>query len=120
MSPDLCKPNKALRITLKAFLRTEEKKREKDRQAAAAPPTPTTAAPVPTEAAVPVESTEQDKISPPVQQGADEVANEESKGNDGTTNATPAEAPDESVPGVIPSQPAKLEVEVRFLPLFSE
>lgn len=37
VSPDLCKPNKALRTTLKAFLRTEEKKREKDRQQ----PTPT-------------------------------------------------------------------------------
>ena len=46
VSPDLCKPNKALRTTLKAFLRTEEKKREKDRQATA-PPTPTTAAPTP-------------------------------------------------------------------------
>lgn len=34
LSSDLCKPNKALRTTLKAFLRTEEKKREKDRQSA--------------------------------------------------------------------------------------
>lgn len=34
VSPDLCKPNKALRTTLKAFLRTEEKKREKDRPSA--------------------------------------------------------------------------------------
>ncbi|KAF9891646.1 hypothetical protein FE257_003658 [Aspergillus nanangensis] len=34
ISPDLCKPNKALRTTLKAFLRTEEKKREKERQSA--------------------------------------------------------------------------------------
>ncbi|KAL2825220.1 hypothetical protein BDW59DRAFT_146636 [Aspergillus cavernicola] len=33
ISSDLCKPNKALRTTLKAFLRTEEKKREKERQA---------------------------------------------------------------------------------------
>lgn len=40
LSSDLCKPNKALRTTLKAFLRTEEKKREKDRQSA----TPATAA----------------------------------------------------------------------------
>ena len=50
MSPDLCKPNKALRTTLKAFLRTEEKKREKDRQAAALPPPslPTPAASEPT------------------------------------------------------------------------
>jgi hypothetical protein len=39
LSPDLCKPNKALRTTLKAFLRTEEKKREKERQSAA-PVTP--------------------------------------------------------------------------------
>lgn len=38
ISADLCKPNKALRTTLKAFLRTEEKKREKERQQA----TPTT------------------------------------------------------------------------------
>lgn len=35
LSSDLCKPNKALRTTLKAFLRTEEKKREKERQSAA-------------------------------------------------------------------------------------
>jgi hypothetical protein len=34
ISSDLCKPNKALRTTLKAFLRTEEKKREKERQSA--------------------------------------------------------------------------------------
>lgn len=34
LSADLCKPNKALRTTLKAFLRTEEKKREKERQSA--------------------------------------------------------------------------------------
>ncbi|KAJ5613359.1 hypothetical protein N7510_006553 [Penicillium lagena] len=41
VSADLCKPNKALRTTLKAFLRTEEKKRERDRQATV-PPTPDT------------------------------------------------------------------------------
>jgi hypothetical protein len=40
VSPDLCKPNKALRTTLKAFLRTEEKKREKDRQSVAVNDTP--------------------------------------------------------------------------------
>ncbi|KAJ6090325.1 hypothetical protein N7486_009140 [Penicillium sp. IBT 16267x] len=48
VSPDLCKPNKALRTTLKAYLRTEEKKREKDRQAAAAS-TPTIPTPVESE-----------------------------------------------------------------------
>ncbi|WEW56998.1 hypothetical protein PRK78_002457 [Emydomyces testavorans] len=31
LDADLCKPNKALRTTLKAFLRTEEKKRERER-----------------------------------------------------------------------------------------
>ncbi|PYI07681.1 hypothetical protein BO78DRAFT_312607 [Aspergillus sclerotiicarbonarius CBS 121057] len=41
ISSDLCKPNKALRTTLKAFLRTEEKKREKERQSAT-PATPAT------------------------------------------------------------------------------
>lgn len=50
VSPDLCKPNKALRTTLKAFLRTEEKKREKDRQSAA-PPTPTIPTPAASEPA---------------------------------------------------------------------
>ncbi|OJJ47309.1 hypothetical protein ASPZODRAFT_159216 [Penicilliopsis zonata CBS 506.65] len=44
ISPDLCKPNKALRTTLKAFLRTEEKKREKER-ASATPATPSIATP---------------------------------------------------------------------------
>ncbi|KLJ08793.1 hypothetical protein EMPG_15761 [Blastomyces silverae] len=39
LSADLCKPNKALRTTLKAFLRTEEKKREKDRPPAPQAPT---------------------------------------------------------------------------------
>jgi hypothetical protein len=34
LSPDLCKPNKALRTTIRVFLRTEEKKREKVQQAA--------------------------------------------------------------------------------------
>lgn len=44
ISPDLCKPNKALRTTLKAFLRTEEKKREKERPPAA-PASPSTQTP---------------------------------------------------------------------------
>ncbi|KAJ5988130.1 hypothetical protein N7481_003340 [Penicillium waksmanii] len=49
VSPDLCKPNKALRTTLKVFLRTEEKKREKERQSAAATPTPAVETPAPSE-----------------------------------------------------------------------
>jgi hypothetical protein len=51
VSPDLCKPNKALRTTLKAFLRTEEKKREKDRQSTA-PPTPSIVTPAETKTPV--------------------------------------------------------------------
>ncbi|KAJ9261864.1 hypothetical protein DTO027B5_3047 [Paecilomyces variotii] len=47
ISPDLCKPNKALRTTLKAFLRTEEKKREKERSSAT-PATPAADLPVDT------------------------------------------------------------------------
>ncbi|KAK5164723.1 hypothetical protein LTR04_001670 [Oleoguttula sp. CCFEE 6159] len=46
MPPDDCKPNKALRLTVKAFLKSEEKKRDKERREAAptenvtpAPPT---------------------------------------------------------------------------------
>ncbi|KAJ5533011.1 hypothetical protein N7494_009563 [Penicillium frequentans] len=70
VSPDLCKPNKALRTTLKAYLRTEEKKREKDRQAAAAS-TPT----IPT----PAESE-----NPTTDAPVDQVA----------TEPTPAETPD--------------------------
>lgn len=53
VSPDLCKPNKALRTTLKAFLRTEEKKREKDRPsttpAGNTAPTPASNVPVETQ-----------------------------------------------------------------------
>lgn len=48
----LCKPNKALRTTLKAFLRTEEKKRERERPSSKPVDSPTPApapAPVPTE-----------------------------------------------------------------------
>jgi len=50
VSPDLCKPNKALRTTLKAFLRTEEKKREKGRQLASATATPASETPAQSEA----------------------------------------------------------------------
>ncbi|KAL4933330.1 uncharacterized protein BDV17DRAFT_287001 [Aspergillus undulatus] len=57
LSSDLCKPNKALRTTLKAFLRTEEKKREKERQAAR-PATPE--APASTEEASAKQDTQQD------------------------------------------------------------
>ncbi|KAJ8613330.1 hypothetical protein MRB53_037017 [Persea americana] len=40
LTPDDCKPNKALRLTVKAFLKNEEKKRDKDKEVAqiVAPP----------------------------------------------------------------------------------
>lgn len=46
LSADDCKPNKALRLTVKAFLKNEEKKRDKVR-VDSVPATPTTAAPAP-------------------------------------------------------------------------
>ncbi|OJD10054.1 hypothetical protein AJ78_08779 [Emergomyces pasteurianus Ep9510] len=66
LSADLCKPNKALRTTLKAFLRTEEKKREKARPPA--PPAPAVE-PEPSESAdkvasnsVPLTATSSDQV----------------------------------------------------------
>ncbi|KAF3386329.1 hypothetical protein F1880_001669 [Penicillium rolfsii] len=61
LSPDLCKPNKALRTTLKAFLRTEEKKREKERQSAA-PVTPVITTPAENDA-TPTEPASEQKPS---------------------------------------------------------
>lgn len=55
LSADDCKPNKALRLTVKAFLKNEEKKRDKTEAAAAAPklatPTPITETPIVTSTA---------------------------------------------------------------------
>ncbi|EAS34473.3 uncharacterized protein CIMG_05497 [Coccidioides immitis RS] len=56
LDADLCKPNKALRTTLKAFLRTEEKKRERERpvtKPAAEPAAPTTETGTPAETPAP-------------------------------------------------------------------
>ncbi|KAJ5935076.1 hypothetical protein N7466_004623 [Penicillium verhagenii] len=81
VSPDLCKPNKALRTTLKAYLRTEEKKREKDRLAAAAS-TPTIPTPVesevgPTETPVDQVATEPTPAETPEVPVAKETSTEE-------------------------------------------
>jgi hypothetical protein len=46
ISADDCKPNKSLRLTVKAFIKSEEKKREKEKAVSAAailPPTPSAA-----------------------------------------------------------------------------
>ncbi|KAJ5298976.1 uncharacterized protein N7443_007096 [Penicillium atrosanguineum] len=84
VSPDLCKPNKALRTTLKAFLRTEEKKREKERQSAT-PLTPTIPTPAESEqipAKTPVEKTPAEATpaenaeAPPIETKTDESAPE--------------------------------------------
>jgi len=48
VSADDCKPNKALRTTIKVFLRTEEKKREALRLKEAKNTPPATPAPIPT------------------------------------------------------------------------
>lgn len=87
VSPDLCKPNKALRTTLKAFLRTEEKKREKGRQSAAPTPTvPTPTVPTPAESdqtpaeapvdQAPVEATPAENAEAPPIEITDEPATE--------------------------------------------
>lgn len=90
VSPDLCKPNKALRTTLKAFLRTEEKKREKERQAAA-PPTPTVSEP-PTIEQAPVEATAEQNTTESTPLDHSEVAVPLERKPDGvTTDALPAE-----------------------------
>lgn len=66
VSPGLCKPNKALRITLRAFLRTEEKKREKGRQSTA-PVTPVISTPA--DDTTPTEATtdQRQPLEPPVE-----------------------------------------------------
>ncbi|KAL2188964.1 hypothetical protein L209DRAFT_680652 [Thermothelomyces heterothallicus CBS 203.75] len=53
LSADDCKPHKALRTTIKVFLRTEEKKRESNRPKGAAPTPITPVEPSPVTAAAP-------------------------------------------------------------------
>lgn len=48
MSADDCKPNKALRMTTKAFLKTAEKKRDSSQAKEATPITPVDSKPTPT------------------------------------------------------------------------
>ncbi|KAJ5908768.1 hypothetical protein N7495_001450 [Penicillium taxi] len=114
LTPDLCKPHKALRTTLKAFLRTAEKKR-KDQLAAAPPPAsiptpaedtePPTEAPVDTQVAASAEPVAPDvQNEPPVSEltNFDEInpVQEGIEGNveSATNPATepPVEAPTES------------------------
>lgn len=101
VSPDLCKPNKALRTTLKAFLRTEEKKREKDRQATA-PPTPPI--PTPTESEQPaVAATEQKTSEVPSKETSEVLPPTETKPDEVATEAPPTEtAADNAVDGGAP------------------
>lgn len=62
LSPDVCTPMKSLRMTIKAHLKTELKRRTA--QASAASATPVTAAPTPTPAEVEAESAPQDTPAP--------------------------------------------------------
>ncbi|KAI2713930.1 hypothetical protein CBS147354_7574 [Penicillium roqueforti] len=109
VSPDLCKPNKALRTTLKAFLRTEEKKREKDRQSAA-PPTPSSITPADTKISAAPEQNAVEQVTSV--ETADHTEPTESKsqvpGPDTAVPATVGESiADPSVPGLAnePAQP---------------
>ncbi|KAI9376061.1 hypothetical protein BJX61DRAFT_539228 [Aspergillus egyptiacus] len=90
ISSDLCKPNKALRTTLKAFLRTEEKKREKERQAALPPGTndATPAEEVPVNQDTQQESQAADAA--PADRVASSDAKEVLKGPQSADNITPA------------------------------
>lgn len=107
ISSDLCKPNKALRTTLKAFLRTEEKKREKDRQQAT-PITPADATPAKQETPAPTEAPQdsrvEEKLEPvptsdslPVQQSIEQSAEPSTKNVPGEQEV-PAELPAQVVP----------------------
>lgn len=66
MSADDCKPNKALRMTTKAFLKTAEKKRDSSQAKESTPLTPVDAKPTPTP------TVSDDK--PPVEDANTEVA----------------------------------------------
>jgi hypothetical protein len=66
MSADDCKPNKALRMTTKAFLKTAEKKRDSSQAKESTPLTPIDPRPTPTPAV------SDDK--PPVQEAGAEAA----------------------------------------------
>ncbi|KAJ6155193.1 hypothetical protein N7470_005759 [Penicillium chermesinum] len=112
VSPDLCRPNKALRITLKAYLRTEEKKREKERQAAA-PPTPTTTnPPAKTESQGCEENQAKNETVPDVPESSGVAAAEGPNGKADTVEASPSTEPAESAANVNHPEPANPSNEV--------
>lgn len=115
ISPDLCKPNKALRTTLKAFLRTEEKKREKERQSA------TPATPATTNGATTADGTPAQLETPAVPSAAEVPASEEIPALSGTVDAPPAETANpadtgdvnaQNTPGVSDEAPTETQVQV--------
>ncbi|TPR09461.1 amidohydrolase family protein [Aspergillus niger] len=114
ISPDLCKPNKALRTTLKAFLRTEEKKREKERQSA------TPATPATTNGATTADGTPAQLETPAVPSAAEVPASEEIPALSGTVDAPPAETANpadtgdvnaQNTPGVSDEAPTETQVQ---------
>ena len=118
LSSDLCKPNKALRTTLKAFLRTEEKKREKDRQSA------TPAAGTATAGDTPAPSEQPAAATPPaapedqnVMEGKPEVAPliEAPLEDQPAADPKPVEASEEAVLDAVPEIAAEARSQVPFL-----
>lgn len=117
LSSDLCKPNKALRTTLKAFLRTEEKKREKDRQSATpaagvatadGTPAPSEQPTAPTPAAAPEDQNvveEKPEVAPSVEAPVDDQPAADPK---------PVEASEETAPDAIPETAAEAGPQVLF------
>lgn len=113
----MCKPNKALRTTLKAFLRTEEKKREKEREQG----TPTT----------PVDSVPADaapKLDTPQPTNTPQENHVEEKVSDPTSDSLPVqpsieqlvEVTTENASGEHPEAFAEPQPQVIILPLLYE
>lgn len=114
VSPELCKPNKALRITLKAFLRTEEKKREKERQATA-PPTPTTTTPTQSEKTS-LERNEPNGNPEQTVEVPSVAPKEDQELRDGTADVASTGELDGSIAEVNTSQPDHPKTQVKLFP----
>ena len=119
LTPDLCKPNKALRTTLKAYLRTAEKKRrdlERAKNAEIQPATSVEATPAETPAPAPAEQAGVKREDTDTQ----EVLNSPALASSAATAPLPHDAKaDDPRPSIEVSFPALQETQsgmLRFLP----
>ncbi|KAG9237151.1 hypothetical protein BJ875DRAFT_533101 [Amylocarpus encephaloides] len=117
VSADDCKPNKALRTTIKIFLRTEEKKREalRAKEAKAWPPAaaleadPTPVEPTPTAEPVVEASQETSAVAAVKEPAEDEVAAPLSAVDDGNPDQAQEDVPQQSIEEIAPGQEATAE-----------